>query len=509
MAPSVPSRRLRGLAVAACAAIALPIAAAAPVGAQTTTTTTTTTADTAAAALRVTVNLPQGNTLQIELDPALGTIRSVTGQGPGAEAYAAILRGSLGDESEAFGEAYATLPAPTEADGSPFADLNDGINDSELGTFLTVEALESRASVTPAPSSASNAGTRIDLGLPPQLVEGLAEPLEQILAGLELLIDELAGGLEGPVDQFCAGLGEGIGQLEPVTTPVGEGLSQIPGLGGIVAGATTGDLPLLCEVADHVQTIGASLVDSLEEISLFTIGTLEASQTITTEGTRVTARATAEAADITLLGEQPFGEVGALSTTSTAVLDTGFAEATVEQEAVELEAADFAFVQTDLETVTGELGDVELDGVTELVAVIDAILTELSGVGVSGGSLGSADDTLDACPGELMRDASGTFEQPGVCAAAIALGYGLFVELPEELAGEEALDLAGPLVAVQLVPSDAVVRRTVATATTPAPPTQQQAQLPRTGAAAPLAVGGLVLLVGAALLRRRRAHVEG
>jgi hypothetical protein len=511
MALTVSSpRRLRALAAAAGAALVLPLLAAAPATAQTTTTSTS--AATSAAALRLVLNLPEENTLQIDVDPVTGTIRSVTGSGPEARAYAAVIAGGLGEEGQAFGEAIAMLPEPLEASGGPLDQLNDGINDSELGDFLLVEALGSEASVTTAPNSASEAGTRLGVGLPPPLAEGLLEVLEQVIDGIDTLLVELA-----PIDEATGAVCEGLSEI---LNPVGEGAGALPvvgpSIGKIINDADEGlnaeDTGTLCELREFLILVLGELDDGLGdlgEVGLLTVGLLEASQSITTEGRRVTATASASVADIDVLGiGNPFVDADVLETTSTAVLAPGVAEATIDAAAVEVDAEPVALIGTDLsEELEGQLLGIELDGVEELVTQIRALLDALAGIGIEGGRLTAPDDTLEACPEAIDLNLSGTFEAPGVCAAAAALGYGLRVNLPEELA--EPLGLAGPLLAVQFVPTAAIVRSE--TTTTAAPPRAAPAPagpLPRTGAETLLAGAGIALIMGAALVRRRRLPAE-
>lgn len=504
------SRRVRGLALAACAAVVLPVAAASPAAAQTSSTSTS--GATSAAALRLVLNLPQGNTLQVEVDPVAGTVRSVTGSGPEAQAYAAIIAGSLAGQGEAFGVAQAMLPEPTEASGGPLDALNEGINGSDLGDFLQVNALVSEAAVTTAPSSTSEAGTELAVGLPPALAEGLSALFEQIIAGLEELILATEP-TQAVLDEFCAG-------LTAVTDPVIEdGLETLPVIGPIVGDVEDGLLDeetgTLCQLRTFLQQV----VDELEaglaelgELGLLNIGALEASQRIATEGSQVTATATARVADVDVLGvANPFGDVEALETASTAVVAPGTAEATVEQDTVDVDVAPIAIIEAQIpETLEGELLGIDLAGVEALVAELNALLEALAGIGVNAVDPTTAE--LEACPAALTTGLGGTFEQPGVCAAAASAGYGLAVTLPAELA--EPLGIVDengevlPLLSLSFSPSAAVARAATTTTTNPPAPEDPARPLPRTGAETALAAAGVALLAGAALVRRRRSAAD-
>lgn len=506
MALTSPSRRTRGLAAAACAAVALPVLVASPAAAQTTTSTSTSGA-TSASAIRLTINLPSAlpiSPIQLDIDPVAGTVRSVSGSGPEAQAVAAIISGSVGENAQSFGLAEAKLPSPTEATGSPLAAVSEGIAGSPLADFLAVDLASSKASVTTAPSSASDAGTRIAVGLPTALAEQLPQVLDPLLSGLDEIIAAL-----GPLDEGTAALCEG---LTPVTGPLADGVAGVPVLGPVLDDVVAGTLSpeqegLICTIRANLQelkdAVGASLLELGGVGGLFSTGLIETSQSLVTEGTKVTARSTAQVAGLSVLGQNPFGQARVLSTTSTAVVDKGVADATVDAAAVEAFAEPLLTLETDLDTITGDLTDIPLDGLTEVLDQVQALLDALAGIGIEGGRLGDPAAALGSCPDALTATLSGTFEQPGVCAAAAARGYGLAVTLPAELA--EPLGITGPLIQLAFSPSAAVARSATQTTTTP---TAVQGTLPRTGPEALLAAAGLALLAGAALVRRRRTAAE-
>lgn len=500
------SRRLRGLAAAACAALVLPVVTAAPASAQTTSTSTS--GASSAAALRLALNLPGGLNLLVEIDPVNGTVRSVTGSSPEAQAYAAVISGALADQGQAFGEAKAMLPQPTEADGGPLAALNDGINTSPLGEFLQVDVLGSEAAVTTAPSSDSAAGTALAVGLPAALAEPLQALFAEIIAGLEEVILATEPTQE-VLDQFCTG-------LTAVTEPViDDGLGTLPVIGPIIGDVEAGLLDAETGTLCQLRTFLLEVLDELEQgladlgqLGLLNVGTLEAAQTIDTEGSRVTATATAQIADVSVLGVvNPFGDVEALDTTSTAVVAPGVAEATVEQDTVDVDVSPIAIIEAEIpETLEGALLGIELEGVEALVAQLTALLDALAGVGVA--AVDPTTTALESCPAALTTGLGGTFEQAGVCAAAASAGYGLAVTLPAALAEPLGIvDESGavlPLLSLAFSPSAAVARS--ATTTTAAPPVECEGpcRLARTGSEAALGGIGLALLAGAALVRRRR-----
>jgi hypothetical protein len=229
---TAPSRRLRGLAAVACAAVLLPVAAAAPAVAQTSTTTSERAAATSGSALRLTINLPMANRIQLDIDPVAGTVRSVTGTGPEAEALATLIRGSIAGTAMSFPGAEARLPEPLESSG-PTNAVGDGINSSPLGEFLNVGLLTASASVTAAPNSTSTAQiASLGLGLPAALADALAQVLDPLLAGLDDIITRLE-----PVDEATQAICAGI---EPITTPVGGATGMIPVLGPVLGDVIEG-----------------------------------------------------------------------------------------------------------------------------------------------------------------------------------------------------------------------------------------------------------------------------
>ena len=337
MALTVPrSRRARALAVTAAAAVVLPIAAAAPAAAQSTSTSST--GATSASALRLTLNLPAAlpiNPVVLDIDP-VATVRAVPGSSPEARAFAAVLSGSVGTQGRSLGAAEATLPTPKEAVGAPLAQLNDGINGSPLSTFLQISLADSRAAVTEAPTSTSSAGTQIAVGLPPQLLPVLTAVLDPLLAGVGQAIDAAAAQLGVATSQLCAG-------LAPITGPVSDGVAAVPGIGllleDIVDGVTEPEAGTLCLLGEFLVELKDELTASLSDLvgpgGLLDTGLIEASQSIVVEGSTTTSTSTSRVAGFELLGQNPFGTGTVLTTTSTAKVGPGVAEATVDRTAVE------------------------------------------------------------------------------------------------------------------------------------------------------------------------------
>lgn len=520
MARTAPTCSWRRGAVAAvgCAALVLPVAAAGPAAAQTAGGTALSGAA-RGSAVGLTLNLPQGMAVQLLLDPVAGTVRAVPGAGPESQAAAALLTGSIGEESMSLGEAQAALPEPLTAEG-PSGPLNAGLAGSPLAEFLSLDLLSATAAVTPDPTSTSRTQIAgIGIGLPAALVEGLTPALDPLREAVGMLITELAGGIdEVTLATFCGNdaplqseeldtavgtITGGLGGVPTVGPPVAEVLEEIAG------GAFEGSPAVLCELSEDLASLNDALQASLGSLigpgGLFGTGLIGAEQRIVRDGSKVTSTATASIADLTFLGTSPFATAEALNSTSTASIDGSTAVATVDKTAVEAVANTvdpLAAVRTDLETLQGEIAGVDLQGVGTLVAELDALLDMALGIGIDAGPLGTAQDAIAACPQALDGGLSGIFQAPdGSCAAAASRGFGLAISLPEQLA--MPLGVVGPLVELTITPTAAVAQSSPVAAA-PAAPAPVPPNLPRTGAEAPLAALGAALLLGGVALRRRR-----
>jgi hypothetical protein len=498
-------RRVAALCTALAVPLALPVALATPAAAQTGGSDLS--GATRASALTLTLNLPQATRVQLVLDPVSGTVRSVTGSAPEAQAVADLIAGSIAGQAQSFGRAEARLPAPTSAAG-PTDPFDAAVAGTPLAEFLSIRLLDSSAEVATAPSSTSQAQiASVGVGLPAALLESLAPALDPVRAGVSQVLTALAGGAAS-TQTLC----DTLTPVGAVTQPVVDGVAGIPVIGTVVdelvGDADEGEIAVLCELDEILTELDAELAQSLGTLAgpggVLGTGLITAQQSVVHEGTRTTATATASIADLTVLGTSPFVGVDALETTSTAVVDGTTATATVDQTAVNALANPVLTLVTDLQSLTGELLGVDLEGVDELATELQALLEALAGIGIEAGPLTGAGDAIEACPTALDGGLSGTFQSPdGRCAAAASRGYGLAVTLPAALAGP--LGIEGPLVELALVPTAAVAQaQPVATLGT-TPPAASPRSLPRTGPEAPLAVAGAALLLGAAALRRRRS----
>jgi len=440
---------------------------------------------TAATAIRLTVNTPLGQILLV-IDPVTGTVSRVGGT-PQAFGQAEVLSGSLGGQAIGSGPSTAMLPAPLTDTDNPTGDLT-----GPLADLLTLELLPSSASVTDAPSSTSKAAVaNLGIGLPQLLADPLVDPVSD---AVDAAIGALTPLVADTADALCA-------LLVPVvpTLPLGVDATVL----GLLCGLRT--------TVDQIRTeLQASLDTLTGESGVLGTGIITGEQSITNVGGVITSRATASIDELTLLGQDALAGATVLKTTSTATVNgtPGSAEATLESTVADVTLGDpldpFAQVQATIEGIGGNLGEGPLGN--ELGTVLDDLFAALNGaLAPLGVTLIKADATpqaqpLGACPDQLNGLQTGTFEAAdGTCAAAATRGVGLAVTLPAALA--TALMITGPLVELQIVPSAAVARAQNIAA--PPPPA---VQLPRTGLDAGLLGGlGAVLLIGTAVLRRRRA----
>ena len=279
----------------------------------------------------------------------------------------------------------------------------------------------------------------------------------------------------------------------------------------ILANLQEDDLPVLCNLSETLTSVNTNLQNSLDTLTgpggVLSTGLVAADQAITRTGSGVTASATARVTALSLLGQQPFGTADVLTTTSTATATgaAGGAKAEVTSTVADLQGGQidpFVDVRATLQGITGDLAGLDLDPLDEIIgAALGTLNAALAPIGVTVVALddSTAAKAIESCPTELTSDLTGTFQAPtGACAAAATRGVGIEVALPEALA--TPLGIAGPLLSLQIVPTAALAQ------VTPIAPPPAEGTLPRTGVgSSAVAVAGLALLLGAAVVRRRVA----
>lgn len=473
---------------------------------------------TAASALTLTLNLPGGEATRVvlQLDPVTGTV-SRTSTSTTATADSTVVRGSLGGQALDSGTSSAMLPAPLESSSNPGGAIADGLAGTPLANLLKVELLPSSAAVTTAPSSAGDAAVaNLGAGLPDDVADALAPLTVPLQGAIDDVLTALAEASGTPVSEICAGATEAVEALDPVTSGLDDALAALPVPVPVEGLLEQTALMALCGLSTTIAELNTALQDALSSLTgdsgVLGTGLVTSDQTITREAGRTTAVAEASVAALTLLGQTPFASAETLRTRSTASTagTPGSAQASIDSTVADLRGGTidpFLQVRTTIEGIRdsfvgeGALPE-ELETLfTDLFAAVNAALAP---IGVTVFALDDSADAkaIDTCPTELDGLLSGELEAAnGLCAAAATRGIGVQVNLPAALAGP--LMITGPLVELAIVPTSAVVQArpvaAVAPALEPAPN-----RLPRTGPDALVAGAGLLLLAGAAAVRRRR-----
>lgn len=474
-------------------------------------------------ALTLTVNLPGGEATRIvlQLDPVTGTVSGVSATGKKATSSATVLRGSLGGQALDSGTSSAMLPSPTSAQSNPSSAIADGLAGTPLVNLLKLELLPSKAEVSTAPSSTGTAAvSNIGVGLPDALASALA-PLTGPLSGaIGTLLTTLADTSGTPVAALCSGAQAATDALTPVTDQLGPVLAALPITIPVQEAINGTTVMAICGLSTTIAQLNAALQDALASLTgdsgVLGTGLVTSTQSITRKSDTVTSVASSSIAGLTLLGQTPFASAQVLKTTSTAITGgtAGSAKASVESTIADLTGGTvdpFLQVRTTIQGIqnsfvgAGVLPDALKTLFDDLFATLNAALAP---VGVTVFKLDDSAGTKDltGCPTALDGLLSGTFtDKTGACAAAATRGVGISLSLPEALA--TPLGVAGPLVELQIVPTSAVAQAQIVT-TAAAPPTvvPTPTSLPRTGSDSALLGGlGVLLLVGAVTLRRRRS----
>jgi hypothetical protein len=278
----------------------------------------------------------------------------------------------------------------------------------------------------------------------------------------------------------------------------------------------TTTLGAICGLQQTITQLNTALQNALATLTgdsgVLGTGLITSEQSVTRTGDRVTARAAASIDGLTLLGQKPFANAQVLQTVSTASVagTAGSAQATIESTIANLTGGTvdpFLQVRTTIQGIHDSFvggGALPAPLKTLFDDLFSALNAALAPVGIT---LFKLDDSADSkaitsCPTALTGLLTGTLEQSnGHCAAAATRGVGIAVNLPAALAGP--LGVAGPLVSLEIVPTSAVAQAQSLSEPPVALPPAVPQNLPRTGLDGSLAVGGLLLLLGAGLMRRR------
>jgi hypothetical protein len=444
------------------------------------------TGDAGATALHLEVNVPQAPQLSIAEDISLSN---------------GHVAGAGGDPAHPTGEAQflksAGLLQPildnldqhVVVDAAHPSDTKDLIPHNGIDGLLGLGVGHVAAAVTPAAASASSTG------------QAQVAAVTVGLKAAAAVVDQLTAQLNSGLDQIISGVN---GVLPQLTDPLSSLVGQIPGLGGQLQAALNGLPNTLNLVKTQIQ---AALSQLTTDDGVANIQLIQVSHTVKRVGDSVTASSTSQIGGVKLLsGLLNLGLVKSGST-ATANGKPGGASSAVNPDPtiadLQVGSGPLAEVQVTVNGITADLQQILGAGVlsdalkTQLSTLLNQVLSQLNQalamIGVQAIDLGS----------------SKTAAADGTSATASTKGIGLTVNLPPQLA--DALGVTKPLVAIQLAPSAASVQARAVpqpVIVPPAPahksPAATKKKLAYTGADLPLAAGVALLLVGAAIVLRRR-----
>ena len=339
-----------------------------------------------------------------------------------------------------------------------------------IGTISSSVSPESATSALTSTSSASLASLRIGLG---GLLDSL--PLKAELADALNTVEATVDSTTGTLTQT---IGTALDTLDQVS-------------GGATAPVAAQVEAVEAQLTTLLDTLQGTLSNLTADSDLLSLSLLESSNTITRKGDMVEARALSAIGGLDILA------------------------GLVHVDAVKTES---------FSTANGVKGAAAADSLTTVVGVkvADILDLKLTDKGLSGSVLGNslppaaqdAVNTVIAGLNGLLATAgvnivygakTSTVDPNGQSASSSSQGVGIIVNPP-------VLNLAKPLLAVQLVPAGTAVNAArLAKPAAPVTPrvTTPRTSLPRTGAPEAVAILGAGLVATAAVVnRRRRANAE-
>jgi hypothetical protein len=334
-----------------------------------------------------------------------------------------------------------------------------------VGTITSSVAPDNATSALTSTSRSTLLGLEVGLPALPELPVGL--DLGALVDQLNATVDEVEGTVTGTVDTAVSTLNDLSGG---VTAPVAEEIKVVT--------------DTLTNTLDNLQGVVANLANNP---SLLSIGLLESTNTITRKGSMVESKATSAVGDISALGGLVTLEAVKTESFSTANGLKGAAAADTLTTVVGLKVADLLELDLTDKGLSGSLLGEALPA-----AAKDAVNTA---IGALNGVLATAGVEI------VYGKKTSSVAADGSTAASSSEGVGIVVNPP-------VLNLAKPLLAVQLVPAGTAVNAArLAKPVTPRVTTPGKRPLPRTGAELPLfAVLGSGVAAAALVARRRNAE---
>ena len=482
--------RLTALAVATgtlvLATAATPAAAATPESRMTATGS--------GSALKITINLPAqlaatplGSRIEQTISLTDGSVSTVTG--PLASTTAVLGKGTTPVLSDLLARSTsAALTGEREQDQSARTIDQNGLK-LQLLPLVSKVADPTKDGVL---ATSTSGVARLSLS-------GLALPqLDQVTAPVAEVLDTALGTVGAPTGTSDAG-GSAAGTVGTVGATVTEAIDTL--------NAATNDTaaPLTAPVQEAVDTAVATLTDTLKDLTgtvgllsnatdLVSLDSIISDQTISREGSAVTSTVSNTVKNISVLNG--LVKIAAVESAATAVAGgkPGSGSATTKAPVLDVSLADGALTAIiddkglNIGGTVGEALPAELQGtVNEAIAAVNGLLAEAIGLDVQIGK-GATSVSPDGTSSAAAVDATTVTVNPPVIGDLLG-------------AGEKFLTL-------QLVSANAAVGSQLVAAPTVQPVTP--VSLPRTGGALPLTGAVATLMVGAALVaRRRRAALEG
>ncbi len=424
-------------------------------------------------AIRLTINLPTPIPLDV---PVLGDISSIVQEisfvdgntaksaAPQVSVAKAVLsNGTIAPLQDVLGISVESSLAGKSTDSKALLAQNvQGLIDVGIGQITSSVAPDTATSALTSSSSSSLASVKVGLG-------GLDLPvkadLDALINSLQDTVDETQGTVTATVDNALAALDSAT---EGATAPVTEQINAVKG-----------------ELTNLLDSLQNTLLNLSSSTNIVELGILKSTENITRAGSMVTAKATSEVGGLNILNGLVTLETVKTESISSANGTKGSAAADTLTTLAHLKVGDVLDLKLTSKGLEGsingtQLPDVAKDAVKTVIDAVNGVLVT-AGVQISDGVT-----TSDVDPN-------------GKYARSDSTGVGISVN---------PLHAAKPLVFVQLVPAGTAVNAALAPKAPVVPKVHTETPLARTGTSLPLFAVGGTILVGFALVARRRRTVE-
>lgn len=427
-----------------------------------------------ATSIRVTVNLPVaiptsvpmlGGITAIEQDISFVEGNTAKSLNPQVSVAKAVLgNGTVSDLATVLGKSVtARLDGAHEASDAILAKNVDGLIDVGIGKINSSVAPDTATSALTSSSTSSLASLKIGLS-------GLNLPIK---TDLQSVVDSLNNTVDTAQGTVTAAVNDALDAINQATAHAAQPVVD-------QANAVKSELTSLLDSLQ--KTLGSLSADS----SLVTLSLLESTENITRAGAMVTAKATSNVGGLDILNGLVHLDAVKTESVSSANGVAGSAAADTLTTILGLKVSNILDLKLTSNGLEGTIGgnalpDAAKDAVKTVINAVNGVLATAGVQIVNGATTHNVDPA-------------------GKYASSSSDGVGIIVN---------PLHATKPLVAVQLVPASTAVNAAIVKAPQrPTVKTPTDKSLARTGANLPaLAVAGMVL-VGFALVVRRRRFVE-